>query len=495
MENTGRIKKYILPEIRDILYCAESEDQLVRELDTTTKINYAHVLMLAERGCIKQRDAKKLLDAISEMKAERYAEVLKQPLHRGLYLAYESVLIGRVGLDTGGLLQYGRSRNDLKATVLKMQLREPLISLYGRLIEFIELLLEKSHEYNRVIMPAYTHYQPAVPITYGHYLLGIAQCFSRSTVHFEAVLDELDSCPLGAGAVGGTTVRIDSDRTANLLGFDNGVSNSVDAVASRDYVLRILAEITVLECNITRICEDLLLWTSSDFGFIDMPDFMVGGSSMMPNKRNVFVLENIRGRTAASSGAFISAVNAMSGAPFSNSIAVGTEGVSFVWKPLKSCAENLFLISCVVRHGTPNVKVMRERAKSGYTLATEQANYIVCNTNHSFRDAHGIIGEMITRSEENSLEYDSEFSRWVKENLGHEPYDSMTTISDLFLDMANYGGGPGLDSWNTQNCQLTAAVSAIKERLNNRIAGYADADRRLEAAVIQFLKRGGPYEL
>lgn len=494
MENTGRIKSYILSEISDILYSTESEDQIVRELDTTTKINNAHILMLAERGCIEQKEAEKLLTAISEMRDERYAEVLRQPLRRGLYLAYESVLIGKVGLDTGGLLQYGRSRNDLKATVLKMQLREPLISLYSRLIEFVELLLEKSREYNHAIMPAYTHYQPAVPITYGHYLMGVAQCFSRSMKPLDTILDELGSCPLGAGAVGGTTVRIDSDRTAYLLGFDNGVSNSVDAVASRDYVLRILAELTVLECNITRICEDFLLWTSSDFGFIDMPDCMVGGSSMMPNKRNVFVLENIRGRAAASSGAFISAVNAMNGAPFSNSIAVGTEGVSFVWKPLKSCAENLFLIGCVIRHGTPNEKIMRKRAVSGYTLATEQANYIVYNTNHSFRDAHRIVGEMITRSEENGSDYASAFTLWAKENLGREPYEGITSINDSFLDAANYGGGPGLNSWNAQNCQLTVTVSSLKEHLNNKTARYANADRRLEDAVAQFFKRGGPHE-
>lgn len=494
MENTGRIKEYILPEISNILYCTESEAQLIQELDTTTKINLAHVLMLAERGCIEKKDAAKLLSAVSEIMTERYAEVLKQPLRRGLYLAYESILIKKVGLGIGGLLQYGRSRNDLKATVLKMQLREPLIILYSKLIEYIELLLEKSREYNHTIMPAYTHYQPAVPITYGHYLMGVAQCFSRSVSHLDAILDELGSCPLGAGAVGGTTVRIDSERTADLLGFDNGVKNSVDAVASRDFVLRILAELTVLDCNITRICEDLLLWTSSDFGFIDMPDCMVGGSSMMPNKRNVFVLENIRGRAALSSGAFISAVNAMSGAPFSNSIAVGTEGVSFIWKPLKNCVENLFLISCVIHHGIPNEKIMRERAKSGYTLATEQANYIVCNTDHSFRDAHGIIGEMITRSEENGLDYASEFSLWIKDNLGHEPYVGITTISDSFLDAANYGGGPGLDSWCEQNRQLDSTISVLKKHLNSRIDRYSDADRRLEKAIDQFLKEGEAYE-
>lgn len=494
MENTGRIGSYILPEISDILYDAESENSIISELDITTQINKAHVLMLAECGCIKEGEADKLLRAITEIESERYTDVLRQPMRRGLYLAYESVLIERTGIDTGGLLQYGRSRNDLKATVLKMQLREPLIELYHRLIEFTELLLEKSSEYSRTIMPAYTHYQPAVPITYGHYLMGTAHCFSRSMEHLEAILSDIGSCPLGAGAVGGTTVCIDSNRTAELLGFDSGVFNSVDAVASRDYVLRILSELSVLDCNITRICEDLLLWTSSDFGFIDMPDYMVGGSSMMPNKRNVFVLENIRGRAAVSSGAFISAINAMSGAPFSNSIAVGTEGVSFVWKPLKSCAENLFLLGCVIRHGVPNPKIMREKAESGYTLATEQANYIVRTTNHSFRDAHRIVGEMITRSEMNSREYASAFSLWAKQKLGCTPPAGITEISDAFLETANYGGGPGVDAWNTQSRQMLSTVSSVKKRLNTRIEKYTDAEQRLADAVEEFLKRGASDE-
>lgn len=489
MENTGRIKHYILPEISDILYNTESEEALIRELDTTTKINKAHVLMLAECECITEGDADRLLRAIRAIESERYADVLRQPMRRGLYLAYESVVIERIGLDIGGLLQYGRSRNDLKATVLKIQLREPLIELYHRLIEFIELLLEKSSEYNRIIMPAYTHYQPAVPITYGHYLMGAAHCFSRSMEHLEVILDELGSCPLGAGAVGGTTVCIDSNRTANLLGFDAGVSNSVDAVASRDYVIRILAELTVLDCNITRICEDLLLWTSSDFKFIDMPDCMVGGSSMMPNKRNVFVLENIRGRAAASSGAFIAAANAMSGAPFSNSIAVGTEGVSCVWKPLKCCAENIFLLSCVIRHGIPNKAAMHERAAQGYTLATEQANFIVRNTTHSFRDAHQIIGDMITCSEMNNRDYAAAFSGWVRQHFGYTPPAGITEINESFLEVANYGGGPGIDSWNIQNNRMMTMVSSSKERLNARIEKYTDAEQRLDDAVARFLER------
>src|SRR6185369_13149244 len=164
--------------------------------------------------------------------------------------------------------------------------------------------------YADVTMPVYTHYQAAVPITYGHYLTGVGFALSRDIAGLMSVIADLNACPLGAGAVSGTSLPIDPARTAGLLGFDQPVPHSIDAVASRDVILRLLSAAAILGVSLSRVASDLLLWTSVEFGFLTVPDTLAGSSSMMPQKRNVYMLEHVEGRSAAALGAFVHAAAA-----------------------------------------------------------------------------------------------------------------------------------------------------------------------------------------
>lgn len=496
MENTGRIKKHILPEIRDILYrSSSSEEELLQELHITAKINKAHILMLAEQNIISRSRAQRIVDAVLRMEDDCYRDVLDSPMFRGLYMAYEEGLIKRIGLDDAGYLQFGRSRNDLKVCVLKIQLRTPLMLLLERMHELIELLIEKAREYRDCILPVYTHYQPAVPISYGHYLTGFAFSILRSAEQIQNLLEtDLSICPLGACAVGGTTLPIHPGRTAELLGFSAPLNNSLETVASRDFVLRLLAEMSILETAVSRICEDLLLWTSSDLRFLLLPDELVGGSSIMPNKRNAFMLENIRGRCSSASGAFSSALTAMHGEPFTNSIATGTEGVRYVWEPLRTCTDTLFLLICNIRGAEPNREAMLTRALDGYTLATEQANFIAMNTTHSFREAHSIIGGMITDAENGGKPFSESFRAFLMDELGEDAAAAATekllVLDGSYLDIANYGGGPGLRSMLHQRNLLLDGWKDLCYRLDTVKKRYQTADETLSRTVETFLKGG-----
>src|SRR5262249_17458275 len=202
------------------------------------------------------------------------------------------------------------ARNDLNATVLRIRLRQPILRLLSESLRLQAVLLRRARKFRRIVMPAYTHYQAAVPVTYGHYLAGVAGALERDILGLIEGSRELDFCPLGAGSVGGTTLPIDQQRTASLLGFSGPVLHSIDAVASRDIVTRMLAAISILGITLSRLAADLLLWTTSEFGFLKLPDRLVGSSSMMPQKRNPFILEHVQGRSAAAIGAFVAAATA-----------------------------------------------------------------------------------------------------------------------------------------------------------------------------------------
>ena len=211
-------------------------------------------------------------------------------------------------------------------------------------------------------MPVYTHYQAAVPITYGHYLQGIAFALLRDIRRLILNIEEMNICPLGACAVGGTSIPIDNFYVAEMLGFTSTCKNSIDAVASRDIVLSILAHIAILSTNISRLSTDLQFWSSSETKYFNLPDEVVGSSSIMPNKRNAFVLENIQGKCANVGSNFAAAQSGFQKTPFSNSIAVGTEAINTIWQSFKEIEESVVLLEVFVENAVPVESIMLDSA-------------------------------------------------------------------------------------------------------------------------------------
>ena len=410
MENTGRISCGIKLTARRIVFLSQSTEDFEREMQYTTQIDLAHIFMLAQCQIIPREKAQKLLKQIFELRAGKFAALKGKSAARGNFLLYEDYLIEKLGIEIGGILQTGRSRNDLNATILKLRLREPFIVLLKELLRLQAIVLRRAKKYSSVCMPAFTHFQAAVPITFGHYLLGFGCAIQRDVEELSDLTNYLNTSPLGACAIGGTSLPIDSKMTAKLLGFDEPSLNSVDAIASRDLILRLLATITIIGSTISRISADLLLWTTEEFGFLDLPDELVGSSSIMPQKRNPFLLEHIQGRSSASLGAFAAAANAMHGTPFSNSIAAGSESLAYLWDSLQKTTEAVILLRLVIADAKPNNKRMLERAENGYTTATELANRLTKSGHFTFRAAHRIVGEVVNKALENktSLQYEAE---------------------------------------------------------------------------------------
>lgn len=474
MDATGRITTGIKPEIADIVFGATVDAAIDAELGHITQVDRAHLLMLAETGLVSEETARLVLGAIDDLRAADYSPLRGRQATRGLFLLYESHLRETVGADAGGVLQTGRSRNDLNATVLLMRLRDEWTALARSILGLQGVLMERAAEFADVVMPAYTHYQPAVPITYGHWLAGMAFAFGRDAAAvIEAGRATLLRCPLGAGAVGGTTLPIDPARTASLLGFDHPVAHSIDAVASRDVVLRLLAAASIAGVTLSRLTADLLPWLGGEYHFLTLPDDLVGSSSLMPQKRNPYVLEQVQGRTSAALGAFTAAAGAMHATPFTNSIAVGTEGVAHVWRGLQAVTDGMRLAGFMVDGARPDRDRMLQRAVEGYTTATALADRKVVAEGMSFRDAHHAVGSHI-----NELEREGRF------------------ITDDGLDPASvvaatkYGGGPAPASIEAGLELLRAEHAARVEAVDQQDKAWRAADADLDRSVRRFVEGG-----
>lgn len=484
MENTGRISRGLTPTARRIVFGTNADAGIDAELAHIAQVDRAHLTMLAERGIVERGHACALLRSIDELRADRFAALRGRPAVRGLFLLYESYLIERLGARVGGILQTARSRNDLNATVLRMRLRAPYVALMREALRLQAALLGRARRFGDVVMPIYTHYQAALPVTYGHYLAGVAQAIERDIAGLVDAGADLQRCPLGAGAVGGTTLPIDPARTAALLGFAQPVRHSIDAVASRDVVLRLLGAAAILGVTLSRAASDMLLWTTSEFGFISVDDGLVGSSSMMPQKRNPFLMEHVQGRSAAPLGAFMASATAMNGRPFTNTIAVGTEAVAPVWPALKAIAEATTLMRLMVSGARPQPDPMLQRAVAGYVGATELANRLALGGGEAFRGAHHEVGLIVREAlAQGGAPLEAAAASRLAAHDPAIPLDGLDPAS-IARDSA-YGGGPGPESLRAALDASVATWAAQRRALRELALRWRAADADLDAATQQ----------
>jgi argininosuccinate lyase len=481
MENTGRIRKLLTPSARRILFAA-GHGTHAEELWPISRVDQAHLLMLMERGIIEREAGARLLAAIGRLQQQDYSPLEGLEATRGVFLLYEDYLIASEGSEIGGVLQTARSRNDLNATVLKLKLRQPYLKILREGLRLQAVLLNRIRRFASVVMPVYTHGQAAMPTTYGHYLAGVAAALSRDLEGIFTAAHDLQSCPLGAGAVAGTSFPINVSRTAELLGFTTGPLNSLDAVASRDLVLRFLSAASVFSITLGRMATDFLQWTTAEFGFLGLPDELTGSSSAMPQKRNPFILEHVQGRSASLIGAFVQAAAPMHAMPFTNCIAVGTEAIKPAWEALRSLAEMMVLTRLVVAAARPHQKAMLRRARDGFTVATEYANRAVREAKLDFRTAHRLIGQAVLKSiecSENSLDQTAtEMAASTQIPVSFQRLDPSSVVQSL-----EYGGGPGPCSMETMFAVLHERSADQRRRKRAQERAWQHAEALLEEKV------------
>ena len=351
-------------------------------------INKAHVVMLMEQKIIQWQDGAKILKALSKL-----SSVKLDPAAEDVHMAVEEVVLSETGPEVGGNLHIAKSRNDQVTTAIRMQLRSELVELMFKVLEMQESLLGTASKHVDTVILEYTHLQAAQPVTFAHYLLSHVQGLDRDLERLQGAYERVNLCPLGAGALATTSFPINRKRTAELLGFNAVLENSIDAVGSRDFILETQAALTLLAVNLSRLAEDLIIWSSQEFGTVELPDDFTSTSSIMPQKKNPEVLEVIRARASYVLGDFVASTAALKSLPSTYNLDF-QEITPKLWASTDNLASSLSIFAQLV----PNLKVstnVESKAASGFVGATELANMLVRKYKVAFRISHKIVGALV----------------------------------------------------------------------------------------------------
>jgi argininosuccinate lyase len=353
----------------------------------------AHVTMLAKQGIISEEDRDKIIGGLKGICADLESGALTITAeHEDIHSFVEANLTERIG-EAGKRLHTGRSRNDQVALDMKLYTRDEideLTALVKGLLKELLVLMEKNLD---TYMPGFTHLQKAQPITLAHHAGAYFEMFDRDYSRLMDIRKRMNYCPLGSGALAGTTYPLDREYTAKLLGFDGPTLNSMDSVADRDYLIELLSALSTISMHLSRFCEEIIIWNTNEYRFVEIDDSYSTGSSIMPQKKNPDIAELIRGKTGRVYGALISILTTMKGIPlaYNKDMQEDKELTFDAIDTVKGC---LALFTGMISSMSFRKDVMEVSAKNGFTNATDAADYLV-NHGIPFRDAHGIVGQLV----------------------------------------------------------------------------------------------------
>jgi len=358
----------------------------------------AHNIMLHEQGIISKDDLKKILSALEKLRSQKRRGKLEMgPEFEDVHEFLEAHVIREVGVEVGGKLHTGRSRNDQVAVDIRMRVRSELNEVSEKVLDLVEALLKVAEKNTESPMVLYTHTQHAQIGVFSHYLLAYTEGLLRDLQRLQHCYDRVNLSPLGAGPIGGSSLNINRSRTASLLGFDGVLENSIDAVSSRDFALETASALAILMSGLSRIAEDLIAWSSAEFGYLELADEYASTSSIMPQKKNPCTLELIRGKTGQVYGALTSLLTTMKGLPTGyNRDLQETKGP--LWTSLDAVKASLEVLAGVISTLRVDKERMREAASEGYVVAVDLAERLVEETGLSFREAHKLVGNLVKES-------------------------------------------------------------------------------------------------
>ena len=375
----------------DDFHSSISFDQRLFEQDITGSI--AHATMLGEQGIIPAEDAEKIVAGLKEILADAKAGKIEWMVDaEDIHMNVETLLIQRIG-DAGKRLHTGRSRNDQVALDTRMYAKAACRETEAMLEDLIEALLSAAEEHLHTIMPGYTHLQKAQPITLAHHLTAYVQMFLRDRNRFRQAYRAADVMVLGSGALAGTTYPLNRERVAELLGFESISVNSLDGVSDRDYMLDYLSAAAICMMHLSRFCEELILWNTNEFRFVEMDDAFATGSSIMPQKKNPDVAELIRGKTGRVYGHLMGLLTVMKGLPLAYNKDMQEDKEAF-FDTRDTLVKGLTVFTAMFKALIFRKDVMERGASGGFTNATDCADYLV-KKGVPFRDAHRVVGELV----------------------------------------------------------------------------------------------------
>ena len=364
----------------------------------------AHVTMLAKQGILTRDEKEEIIAGLNGILSDVENGTLEiTDQYEDIHSFVEANLIDRIG-DAGKKLHTGRSRNDQVALDMKLYTRDEILEMDALLKNLLNTLLAIMEENTGTYMPGFTHLQKAQPITLAHHVGAYFEMFKRDRLRLFDIYKRMNYCPLGSGALAGTTYPLDRDYTAELLEFDGPTLNSMDSVADRDYVIELLSAMSTIMMHLSRFSEEIIIWNSNEYQFVELDDAYSTGSSIMPQKKNPDIAELVRGKTGRVYGALMSILTTMKGIPlaYNKDMQEDKELTFDAIDTVKGCIALFTGMAATMRF---NKEVMENSAKNGFTNATDAADYLV-NHGVPFRDAHGIVGRLVLYCIEKNIALD-----------------------------------------------------------------------------------------
>ena len=378
----------------------------------------AHAQMLGKQGIIEEHEVEAIVDGLKAILADIEADKVEFSVdNEDIHMNIETLLTQRIG-DAGKRLHTARSRNDQVAVDTRLYVKQEIPVIIDQILNLEQVLVERAKEHTDTVMPGYTHLQRAQPTTFGHYMMAYANMFKRDVTRLEDCLERLDECPLGAGALATTTYDIDRFQTAQALGFKKPTDNSMDSVSDRDYAIELLSSLSILMMHLSRFSEEIILWCSWEFKFVDLDDAYSTGSSIMPQKKNPDVAELVRGKTGRVYGDLITLLTMMKGLPLAYNKDM-QEDKEALFDAIDTVEECLPVFAAMVNTLSVRRHNMERAAAGGFINATDCADYLV-KKGMPFREAYMIVGRLVNLCIKN-----------------HETLDTLTlrdfrAISELF---------------------------------------------------------------
>lgn len=434
-----------------------SFDQKFYEQDI--KGSMAHVTMLTKQGILTEKEMGIILDGLQGILDDVNSGVLEiTDVYEDIHSFVEANLIDRIG-EPGKKLHTGRSRNDQVALDMKLYTRDEIKTMQGLVKEMLEVLCSIMEANTETFMPGFTHLQKAQPITLAHHMGAYFEMFKRDYDRLIDIKERMNYCPLGSGALAGTTYDLDREYTAELLGFKGPTLNSMDSVSDRDYLIEFLSAMSTIMMHLSRFSEEVIIWNSNEYQFVDIDDAYSTGSSIMPQKKNPDIAELVRGKTGRVYGALMSLLTTMKGIPLAYNKDM-QEDKEFVFDAIDTVKGCLALFTGMLRTIKFKNENMEASAKNGFTNATDAADYLV-NHGVAFRDAHGIVGQLVLYCIEKNISLDDmtlEEYQAISPIFENDIYEAISMETCVNKRMTI--GAPGKDA-------MTQVIAIYKEYLTN----------------------------
>jgi len=408
-------------------------DKIIFEADIKT--NFAHTSMLKHEGIIDTNIADKILSALDELKEEGYSALVFDPSVEDVHMAIENYVTSKIGLEAG-FMHTAKSRNDQVATDIRLVLREKIIDIQIGILEFIEGIVAMAGEHLNDVFIGFTHLQHAQPVTIAHHLMAHVQALKRDYERFEDTYKRVNLNPLGSAAMATTSFPINRELTTKLLGFDGYLENSMDGVSARDFICETVFDLTSLCTTLSKICEELILWSTYEFGIIEMADEYSSTSSIMPQKKNPDVAELARAKSTIVNGELVTILTILKAIPYTYNRDL-QEITPHLWNAIKVSEDTLSIVTKMLLSVKFNTERCMELAGRNFATATDLADIMVREKQIPFRTAHKIVGRIVHEASSNNMQEQDITSNFIDEIAVDLGFDKLKLDDELIQKALN----------------------------------------------------------